>query len=199
MRHYLFEFWSQWTIDNGSVATLSRVSLVSLCPPPPRSRRLLCSPHPSQFPQIRPWYKVMCTAAGRNANVKTPTSTSNAAETIELAPSYTLPLVLTIGAIGLLVVQVWVAGVIALFGLFLLVQTAMIRLRFTPTALDVYRSDKLIRTFPYCDWQNWRIFWPPVPILFYFKEIRSIHFLPVLFDPKMLRTCLERYYPLSDG
>ena len=131
--------------------------------------------------------------------MKTPTSTLNSAETIELAPSYTLPLVLTIGAIGLLVVQIWVAAIIALFGLFLLVQTAMIRLRFTPTALDVYRSDKLIRTFPYCDWQNWRIFWSPVPILFYFKEIRSIHFLPVLFDPKMLRTCLERYYPLSDG
>ena len=83
--------------------------------------------------------------------MKTPTSTSNAAETIELAPSYTLPLVLTIGAIGLLVVQVWVAGVIALFGLFLLVQTAMIRLRFTPTALDVYRSNFASRSRETCE------------------------------------------------
>ncbi|MDY6939736.1 MAG: DUF3119 family protein [Cyanobacteriota bacterium] len=130
--------------------------------------------------------------------MNTATSSLDSAEAIELAPSYTIPLVLTIGAIPLLLVQVWLAGTIALFGLFLSIQTATIRLKFTPTALDVYRSDKLIRTFPYCDWQNWRIFWPPVPILFYFKEVKSIHFLPVLFNAKTLRTCLERYYPLSD-
>ncbi|MFN8798331.1 MAG: DUF3119 family protein, partial [Pseudanabaena sp.] len=31
----------------------------------------------------------------------------------------------------------------------------------------------------------------------YFKEIKSIHFLPVLFDVNILRTCLEKYIPLS--
>ncbi|MDY6783503.1 MAG: DUF3119 family protein [Cyanobacteriota bacterium] len=118
-------------------------------------------------------------------------STAPGQQTCELAPSYALPLTLTFGAIPLGFVQLWAAGAIALFGVFLLYQALTIRLQFTPTALDVYRSGTLIRRFPYSDWQNWRIFWEPVPILFYFKETKSIHFLPILFDPKMLKTCLE--------
>lgn len=74
-------------------------------------------------------------------------------------------------------------------------QTATISLRFTDSALDVYRSERLIRRFPYQEWQNWRIFWPSVPILFYFKEVKSIHFLPIVFDPKMLQACLEQRCP----
>lgn len=112
-------------------------------------------------------------------------------QTVELSPSYTLPLALVIGAIPLGFVQPWVSLAIALFGLFLLFQALTIRLQFTATALDVYRSEKMIRRFPYSDWQNWRIFWKPVPILLYFKETKSIHFVPILFDPKMLETCLE--------
>jgi len=88
--------------------------------------------------------------------------------------------------------NIWVGGVIALFGVFLLIQAATLRLRFTATDLDIYRGDKQIRQFPYRDWLNWEIFWQPVPILFYFKEINSIHFVPVLFDPKTLRECLEQ-------
>lgn len=124
------------------------------------------------------------------------TTASVDSETIELAPSYTLPISLVLLAMPLLLVQVWVSLTIAVLGLFLLFQTLFIRLRFTPTALDVYRGDTLIRQFPYQDWQNWRIFWSPIPILFYFKEVKSIHFLPILFDPKMLRTCLESRCPI---
>ena len=113
-------------------------------------------------------------------------------QTVELKPSYTLPVVLTLASIPLLLVQPWVSLAIALFGLFLLLQAATIRLKFTEVALDIYRSEALIRSFPYQDWQNWQIFWQPVPILFYFKEVKSIHFLPILFDPKMLQTCLEQ-------
>jgi hypothetical protein len=120
-----------------------------------------------------------------------PTST----QTVELSPSYTLPLVLIITALPLLFVQVWGSLVVALFGFFLLFQAVTIRLQFTETALDIYRSETLIRRFPYQDWQNWRIFWPAVPILFYFKEVKSIHFLPILFDPKLLKTCLEQRCP----
>ncbi|MBD2041964.1 DUF3119 family protein [Microcoleus sp. FACHB-672] len=127
----------------------------------------------------------------------TATSSRLPAQTVELAPSYTLPLVLVFAALPLLLVQLWVASVIAIFGLFLMFQALTIRLRFTETALDVYRSEKLIRSFPYQEWQNWRIFWPAVPILFYFKEVKSIHFLPVLFDPKMLQTCLEERCPVN--
>lgn len=118
-----------------------------------------------------------------------------ASETVQLAPSYTLSLALVALAIPLLFVQIWVSGAIALFGLFLLIQTVTLRLLFTDTALDVYRGETIIRQFPYQEWQNWRIFWPQVPILFYFKEINSIHFLPILFDPKMLKVCLEQRCP----
>ena len=117
------------------------------------------------------------------------------AEPIELSPSYTIPVVLIIAALPILLVQRWAGGAIALFGLFLLVQAATIRLKFTSTDLDIYRSEKLIRRFPYADWQNWRIFWSAVPILFYFREVNSIHFLPILFNPKQLRTSLEQYCP----
>ncbi|HAX74591.1 MAG TPA: DUF3119 domain-containing protein [Cyanobacteria bacterium UBA11372] len=125
----------------------------------------------------------------------TTTTYPQTGQTVELAKSYTIPIVLVLAAIPLLLVQVWVSLAIALFGLFLLFQTATIRLRFTDSALDVYRKDVLIRRFPYQEWQNWRIFWPSVPILFYFKEVKSIHFLPIVFDPKMLQACLEQRCP----
>jgi hypothetical protein len=117
---------------------------------------------------------------------------------LELEPSYTIPLILTLTAIPIAVIQLWVGIAIGIFGLFLTIQTAIIKLKFTTTALEVYRGSKLIRTFPYQEWETWAIFWQPVPILFYFKEVNSIHFLPIIFDPQMLRTCLEYYYPLSN-
>lgn len=124
-----------------------------------------------------------------------PTTTS----TVQLAPSYTLPIALVIAAIPLLLVSVWLGGAIALFGLFLMFQAATLRLQFTATALDIYRGEALIRRFPYQEWQNWRIFWTAVPILFYFKEVKSIHFLPILFDPQTLKTCLEQRCPTDQN
>ncbi|QOV23021.1 DUF3119 family protein [Anabaenopsis elenkinii] len=121
--------------------------------------------------------------------------TTDSTSTVELQPSYNIPVVLLIAAIPLLVVQVWVGLVMALLGLFLLFQTVTIRLHFTATDLDIYRGEKLLRRFPYQEWQNWRIFWYGIPILFYFKEVNSIHFLPILFDPKTLKSCLESRCP----
>ena len=106
---------------------------------------------------------------------------------------------LGLSAVPLLFVQVWVSLAIALFSLFLLIQTVMLRLRFTETDLDIYRGETLIRRFPYREWQNWEIFWSPVPILFYFKEVNSIHFLPIIFDPQTLRTCLEQRFPKNQN
>ena len=126
----------------------------------------------------------------------TTTAASTAsAETIVLSPSYNLPITIMFLAIPLFFVQVWVSVAIALFGFFLLVQAATLRLSFTEAALDIERGQTLIRRFPYQDWQNWRVFWSPVPILFYFKEVNSIHFLPILFDPKALHACLEARCP----
>lgn len=117
--------------------------------------------------------------------------------TVQLNPSYRIPITLVAIALPLFLLQPWVSGVIAVFGLFLLYQTATLRLWFTDTALEIYRGDTLIRQFPYQDWLNWEIFWSSIPILFYFKEVNSIHFLPILFDPTTLKACLEQRLPLN--
>jgi hypothetical protein len=118
-------------------------------------------------------------------------------ETVELSPSFAIPIALGLAAVPLFLLSPWVSGAIALFAIFLLIQAATLRLCFTATALDIYRGESLLRNFPYADWQNWQIFWFNVPILFYFKEVKSIHFLPILFDAKMLRTCLEQRCPVA--
>lgn len=125
----------------------------------------------------------------------TTSSAPKNASTVELKPSYNIPIVLVVAAIPLLLLSAWLGGIIALFGLFLMFQAATLRLQFTTTDLDIYRGEKLIRRFPYQEWQNWRIFWSKIPILFYFKEVNSIHFLPILFDPKTLEACLEQRCP----
>ncbi|MBW4644646.1 MAG: DUF3119 family protein [Goleter apudmare HA4340-LM2] len=131
------------------------------------------------------------------AGFKTVTSlfAPNSTSTVELKPSYNIPVVLVIASIPLLLAQPWVGGVFGLLGLFLMLQTVTLRLQFTATDLDLYRGEKLIRRFPYQEWQDWRIFWHGIPILFYFKEVKSIHFLPILFDPNTLKACLEQRCP----
>lgn len=116
-------------------------------------------------------------------------------QVIELAPSYKIPIFLVAIAIPLALLNIIVAIVISIFGLFLMFQTVNIRLQFTPTALDIYYSGKMIRQFPYQEWSNWQIFWQPIPILFYFREVNSIHFLPIIFDAKRLISCLDKYRP----
>ena len=120
---------------------------------------------------------------------------NNPVEVTELAPNYKIPLALILLAIALFFLAPWLAGIFALLGLFLTVQTVLIRLQFSDRALIVLRSGKVLREFPYSEWLNWEIFWSPVPILFYFREVKSIHFLPIIFDPKTLRDCLNKYYP----
>ena len=122
------------------------------------------------------------------------TSTSPPTEkTVQLAPSYRLSLALVVLAAPCWLIQPWLSAAIAIFSLFLFVQTIILRFEFTETAFDLYRGDRLIRRFPYQDWRNWRIFWSPIPILFYFKEVKSIHFMPIVFNADMLRLCLEKH------
>jgi len=119
------------------------------------------------------------------------TSTSTIGSSTTLSASYSLPISIALLSIPLLFLSPWASAAIALFAVFLLYQAATLRLTFTSTALDIYRGDSLIRRFPYTEWQNWQIFWQPIPVLFYFKEVKSIHFLPILFNPKGLREALE--------
>lgn len=120
-----------------------------------------------------------------------------ASQATELNPNYAIPIVLVLAGIPLAWVQPIAAGAVAIFGLFLVYQAATIRLVFTATDLEVYRSQQKFRTFPYKEWQDWKVFWFSFPILFYFKEVKSIHFLPVLFDAQMLKTCLEKHISLN--
>lgn len=110
-----------------------------------------------------------------------------------LTPRYAIPMGLI--GVGLFVMwfSLWLGGAIALLGAFLAFQTATLRLRFTATAMDLYRGAKRIRQFPYQDWNHWEIFWGGIPLLFYFREVNSIHFLPILFNTEELRHCLQRY------
>ncbi|MEO0458588.1 MAG: DUF3119 family protein [Cyanobacteria bacterium P01_A01_bin.114] len=112
-----------------------------------------------------------------------------------LAASYRLPLAIVAVSIPVFFFQGWVGLIVALLGLFLLYQTRVIRLVFDAEALVVYRNETVLRQFPYQDWQSWAIFWAPIPTLFYFREVKSIHFLPVLFSPRELRQQLEMHLP----
>jgi hypothetical protein len=85
----------------------------------------------------------------------------------------------------------WLAGTIALFAAFLLLQSALLRLEFTDDSLLVWRQNKLLRQFSYGEWLSWRLFWRRLPVLFYFREQRSIHLLPMLFDADALRQQLQ--------
>ena len=85
----------------------------------------------------------------------------------------------------------WPTLVVALFGLFLLIQSVSLKLEFAEKALVVWQNGRELRRFPYDQWLAWRLFASWLPGLFYFRETKSIHFLPILFSPKELREQLE--------
>ena len=74
----------------------------------------------------------------------------------------------------------WPTLVVVVFGLFLLIQTASLRLEFEERALIVWQNGRELRRFPYEHWLAWRLFAPWLPGLFFFRETKSIHFLPIL-------------------
>ncbi|MEL7331292.1 MAG: DUF3119 family protein [Cyanobacteria bacterium J06560_2] len=121
--------------------------------------------------------------------------TTTSTDTITLEPSYRLSISIVMLSLPLIAIQPIFGTIVALLGLFLLYQTTSIKILFTPTSLEVRRNDSLLKTFPYAEWESWRVFWQPVPILFYFKEVNSIHFLPVLFDPIALTEQLQTHCP----
>ena len=85
----------------------------------------------------------------------------------------------------------WPTLVVTLFGLFLLIQSVSLKLEFADQALVVWQNGRELRRFPYDQWLAWRLFASWLPGLFYFRETKSIHFLPILFNPKQLREQLK--------
>ena len=116
-----------------------------------------------------------------------------------LTPDFRLAATIALFAAPLFFVSLWACGSIELFAIFLAVQTAMLRLTFADSSLKVFRGETQIREFPYSEWIDWEIFWSPVAILFYFKEVNSIHFIPVIFDTNELRQALQRHLPKEVG
>ena len=138
--------------------------------------------------------------------MSTPSSAAAPLADVTLEPRYWVPLGMTLlGPASLLSTSLWGGArwlclALVLFGGFLLLQAAILRLRFSADALLVLRRDQEIRRFPYVAWAGWRLFWPQFPVLFYFREIHSIHLLPVLFDASELRQQLEqRVAPASSA
>ena len=112
---------------------------------------------------------------------------------VTLSPDARLPLLVVVLGVALLPLPLspWPTVVVVLFGVFLLIQTASLRLEFEERALIVWQNGRELRRFPYDQWLTWRLFAPWLPGLFYFRETKSIHFLPILFSPKELRDQLE--------
>jgi hypothetical protein len=113
------------------------------------------------------------------------------AQGVILAPRPWVPLGVVLLGLACLVLNPWASLVVSVFGLFLLLQSQLLRLQFSGDALLVWRGSTLLRRFPYSEWLGWKLFWSPLPTLFYFREQRSIHLLPVLFDATTLREQLE--------
>ena len=129
-----------------------------------------------------------------------PLATSTLAD-VTLAPRFWVPLgVVGLGLASLALLPLWggsrwLALVLVLFGLLLALQASQLRLRFEAEALVVLRLEQEIRRFPYVAWLGWRLFWSPLPVLFYFREERSIHLLPLLFDATALQEQLIQRLP----
>ena len=102
---------------------------------------------------------------------------------VTLSPDARLPLLVVVLGVALLPLPLspWPTVVVVLFGVFLLIQTASLRLEFEERALIVWQNGRELRRFPYDQWLTWRLFAPWLPGLFYFRETQSIHFLPILF------------------
>ena len=114
-------------------------------------------------------------------------------DSVTLSPDARLPLLVVAFGLALLPLPLspWPTAVVVLFGLFLMLQTASLRLEFEERALIVWQNGRELRRFPYDQWLTWRLFAPWLPGLLYFRETQSIHFLPILFSPKQLREQLE--------
>ncbi len=110
-----------------------------------------------------------------------------------LKPSPRLPILITLLGIGLLPLPFnpWPSIVIIIFGLFLLIQSLILRLEFSDKAMIVWQLGRELRNFPFENWLAWRIFLPWLPRILYFREKACPHLLPILFDPINLEKQLQ--------
>ncbi len=121
-------------------------------------------------------------------------SKKDTSDEVILKPMYRLPILIILTGLIILITPAakWIALTINIFGLFLLIQSFTLKLKFTSKDLIVLQLGKEIRRFPYQQWLSWRIFFPKLPGILYFRETASPHLLPILFDEEMLETQLRQ-------
>ena len=129
------------------------------------------------------------------------TGPSSSADAVILTPHYGVGIgVVALGLVALLLTPLWGGALwlgmgVGLLGLLLLLQTTLLRLEFNNEALVVWSRKTQLRRFPYSEWLSYTLFWPWLPVVFYFREVKSIHLLPMLFDAAGLSHQLEAHLP----
>ena len=114
-------------------------------------------------------------------------------QNVVLEPSYRLPVFIILFGLTFLLspLHPWPTIAISVFGLFLLLQSFTLRLKFTQNDLVVMQLGRELRRFPFKNWISWRIFLPQLPGLLYFREQASPHLLPIIFNIKSLESQLK--------
>ena len=122
-------------------------------------------------------------------------SKKDTSDEVILKPMYRLPILIILTGLIILITPAakWIALTINIFGLFLLIQSFTLKLKFTSKDLIVLQLGKEIRRFPFDQWISWRIFFPKLPGILYFRETASPHLLPILFDEEMLESQLRAH------
>ena len=121
-------------------------------------------------------------------------------EPIIISPAFQLPIILIILSFMLLFLNIgyWPTIVSGSFSFFLLLQTFTLRIKITNEAFVVLQLGKEIRTFPFKNWISWKLFFPIIPVIFYFREESSPHLLPILFNPEQLKNELLKKVELLE-
>ncbi len=102
-------------------------------------------------------------------------------------------LIILFGVIISLIPKITIGGlIVSIFGVFLLIQTYTLRLKFTEDAMIVMQLGKELRSFPYKKWIAWRILLPNLPGVLYFREEASPHLLPIIFNKNDLEVELRK-------
>ena len=109
-------------------------------------------------------------------------------DSVILSPSYRLPIfIIFLGLLFLITpFKPWPTIIISSFGLFLLLQSFTLKLKFTKNDLVVMQLGNELRRFPFKNWIAWKIIWPQLPGFLYFREKASPHLLPILFEVNSL-------------
>ena len=114
-------------------------------------------------------------------------------ESVTIAPSFQLPIILITLSFSLLFLRIGSLPTIisASFSFFLLLQTFTLRIKISQDDFIVSQLGKEIRRFPFKNWLTWKLFLPNLPGIFYFREKSSPHLLPILFNAEELRNQLK--------